>query len=88
MSQPFLTRFGHSGKFALALALVLSVIPARAEMKPWEINMDRVKVADPKGLAAKTYFVPSANLVVSCYGSVWAQSRPAAPTRRPTASST
>ncbi|MEO6243995.1 MAG: hypothetical protein ABIQ12_01060 [Opitutaceae bacterium] len=63
-----------AGLFALSV-LTLSSSPARAEMKPFEINMDRVKIVDPKGLAASAYFVPSANLVVSCSGSVWAKSK-------------
>ncbi len=66
-------------RFLLSLALFLAplAITARAEPKPWEINMERVKVVDAKGLAnkANTYFVPSFNLTVSCSGSVWAQSR-------------
>lgn len=62
-----------AGLFALScFALAGST---RAEMKPFELNMDRVKIVDPKGLGAKTYFVPSVNLVVSCSGSVWAQSK-------------
>jgi hypothetical protein len=55
--------------------VAMSTSLLRAEMKPFELNMERVKIVDPKGLAAPTYFVPSANLVVSCYGSVWAQSK-------------
>jgi hypothetical protein len=59
-----------------ALALLAFIAPlARAELKPFELNMDRVKIVDPKGLAAPSYFVPGVNLVVSCSGSVWAQSK-------------
>lgn len=46
-----------------------------AEMKPFELNMERVKIVDPKGLASPTYFVPGFNVVVSGSGSVWAQSK-------------
>ena len=60
---------------AWAMMLMLAAGPLHAEMKPFELNMDRVKVVDPKGLAAKTYFVPSVNLIISCHGSVWAQSK-------------
>lgn len=63
-----------AGLLALSV-LALSTSPARAEITPFELNMDRVKIVDPKGLAAPTYFVPSANLVISCSGSVWAQSK-------------
>lgn len=61
------------GLFAVSMLVLASV--AQAGMKPFELNMDRVKIVDPKGLAAPTYFVPSVNLVVSCSGSVWAQSK-------------
>src|SRR5687767_4566586 len=60
----------------LAVALMLaSSTAAAAEAKPFELNPDRVKIVDPKGLNAKTYFVPGVNLVISCSGSVWAQSK-------------
>jgi hypothetical protein len=55
---------------ALALATFAAAAPT-----PWELNMDRVAITDPKGLAAPTYFVPGVNLIVSCSGSVWAQSK-------------
>jgi hypothetical protein len=67
-------RFRFPGLFVLSL-LVLAAVPARAEIKPWELNMERVKIVDPKGLAAPTYFVPGVNLVVTCAGDVWAQSK-------------
>ncbi len=62
-------------RLGLVLLLAVAATAARAEMKPFELNMDRVKVSDPKGLNAKTYFVPSFNLAVSYAGSVWAQSK-------------
>ena len=37
--------------------------------------MDRVKIVDPKGLAAPTYFVPTVKLIVTAQGSVWAQGK-------------
>lgn len=44
-------------------------------MKPFDLNMDRVKVNTFGGKLgdSRTYFVPSYNLVVSVHGSVWAQ---------------
>jgi hypothetical protein len=60
-----------AGLFALSLCAVL----ARAETKPFELNMERVKIVDPKGLAAPTYFVPAVKLIVSAQGSVWAQGK-------------
>ncbi len=59
----------------LALASLPAVPALRADPKPFELNMDRVKVTDPKGLAAPTYFVPSVNFFVTCHGSIWAQSK-------------
>jgi hypothetical protein len=56
-------------------ALALLALTARAEMKPFELNMQRVKIVDPKGLAAPTYFVPAVKLVVTAQGSVWAQGK-------------
>jgi hypothetical protein len=45
-------------------------------MKPFEINMDRVKVTSFGGNlgSSRTYLIPSVNLVVSAMGSVWAKS--------------
>lgn len=63
-----------AGLFVFAVLAFLPV-PGRAEPAPFELNMDRVKITDPKGLAAPTYFVPGVNLVVSCSGTVWAQSK-------------
>ena len=60
--------------FAL-FPLVFFAASVRAETKPFELNMDRVKVVDPKGLGAKTYFVPGVSLVITCSGSVWAQGK-------------
>jgi hypothetical protein len=63
------------GRLSLFVGLVFVAPGASAAPEPWLLNMDRVKIVDPKGLNAKTYFVPSVNLVVSCSGSVWAQSK-------------
>jgi hypothetical protein len=63
-----------AGMFVLTLLSGL-VVPARAETKPFEPNMERVKIVDAKGLAAPTYFVPGVNLIVTCAGDVWAQSK-------------
>lgn len=59
----------------LGIGLAFAAITVHAEPKPFELNMDRVKITDPKGLGAKTYFVPGVNLLISCSGSVWAQSK-------------
>jgi len=67
----------------LALVLVLAAVAGRANsagaqsaaMKPFELNMDRVKVNTFGGKLgdSRTYFVPAYTLVVSVHGSVWAQ---------------
>lgn len=63
----------------LALALfTASAIPVLAQspaMKPFELNMDRVKVSKFGGSfgASDTYFLPTYDLVVSAHGSVWAK---------------
>lgn len=46
-----------------------------AAMKPFELNMDRVKISKFGGNLGdtKTYFVPTYDLVVSMKGSVWAK---------------
>jgi hypothetical protein len=60
----------------LCLALpALTATATRAAMTPFELNMDRVKIVDPKGLAAPTYFVPAVKLIVTAQGSVWAQGK-------------
>jgi hypothetical protein len=46
----------------LAASLMLASAAAGADAKPFELNPDRVKIVDPKGLNAKTYFVPGVNL--------------------------
>ncbi|MEA2235512.1 MAG: hypothetical protein QOC81_236 [Thermoanaerobaculia bacterium] len=66
-------------KFVMSLALLASAATAAAQsaaMKPFEINMDRVKVASFGGnfASSKTYLIPTVNLVVSARGSVWAKS--------------
>jgi hypothetical protein len=64
----------------LAMAMALSggsaAFAQSAAMKPFEINMARVKVSSFGGNigASKTYLVPSVNLVVSAMGSVWSKS--------------
>lgn len=67
-------------QFVLVLALVLTTLGVRtgaaqsATMKPFELNLDRVKVNTFGGKLSdsRTYFVPTYSLVVSVYGSVWA----------------
>ncbi|MBI5168523.1 MAG: hypothetical protein HZA61_03450 [Candidatus Eisenbacteria bacterium] len=57
-------------------ALVAAVAMAQsADMKPFDLNMDRVTVNKFGGKfgQGQTFFVPSVNLVVSVHGSVWAQ---------------
>ena len=63
-----------AGLFVLTLLPGL-MVTVRAETKPFELNMERVKIVDPKGLASPTYFVPGVNLIVTCAGDVWAQSK-------------
>lgn len=63
----------------LWLVLVLSATSVAAQspaMKPFEVNMDRVKVSAFGGNFATTttYLVPTVNLQVSVQGSVWAKS--------------
>ncbi|MEO6568398.1 MAG: hypothetical protein ABIO94_06505 [Opitutaceae bacterium] len=71
---PF-TVFRRTAGPILTASLMLVSAAIGAETKPFELNPDRVKISDPKGLNAKTYFVPGVNLVISCSGSVWAQSK-------------
>ena len=66
-------------KFVIALLLVSIAATASAQspaMKPFEINMDRVKISNFGGNfgGSKTYLIPTVNLVVSARGSVWAKS--------------
>lgn len=64
-------------KFALCVSLVLAVSAAAqsSAMKPFELNMDRVKVSTFGGNFAqtKTYLIPTYTVQVSALGSVWAQ---------------
>jgi len=60
--------------FGLSL-LALAAVPVRAEMKPFDLNLDRVSVSEAKGLAAGTYFVPGVNLEVSCEGDFTSQNK-------------
>lgn len=67
--------------FVLVLSLVVlapgtrPVAAQSAAMKPFELNMDRVKVNGFGGNVGgvTSYFVPSYDLVISVKGSVWAQ---------------
>lgn len=66
-------------RFAIALVLGFIAVTAAAQsaaMKPFELNMDRVKVKNFGGDfgQSKTYLIPTVNLVVSAKGSVWAKS--------------
>jgi hypothetical protein len=61
-------------RLALALSFVALAHPLAAQsaaMKPFELNMDRVKSSDWG--KQTTYFVPSYDLIISVHGSVWAQ---------------
>ncbi len=63
---------------ALFLSLLLAALAgnAFAEMKPFELNMDRVEIDAKKPLGfSETYFIPSANLLITASGDVWAQSK-------------
>src|ERR1700744_4465708 len=64
-------------KLSLCLSLVLSLfaVAQSPSMKPFDINMDRVKVATFGGNFAqtKTYLVPTYTIHASVLGSVWAK---------------
>ena len=63
---------------SLFLSLLLAALAgnAFAEMKPFELNMDRVEIDAKKPLGfSETYFIPSANLLITASGDVWAQSK-------------
>lgn len=63
--------------FALCVSLVLTVSAAAQSpaMKPFEVNMDRVKVSTFGGNFAqpKSYLIPTYTIQVSSLGSVWAK---------------
>ena len=66
-------------KFIMLLVGITTATVAAAQsaaMKPFELNMDRVKVSNFGGnfSSSKTYLIPTVNLVVSARGSVWAKS--------------
>ena len=75
MKPPLFSRVVRGTTPFLVSVLTLATVATAAETKSFELNPDRIKVVDPKGLAAQTYFVPGVNLVISCSGSVWAQSK-------------
>lgn len=60
---------------ALTTALALGANAQSAAMKPFELNMDRVKVSRFGGSlsSSNTFLVPTVNLLVTSHGSVWAQ---------------
>lgn len=61
---------------SLALAAIAATAGAQsAAMKPFDLNMDRVKVTNFGGNLglSKTYLIPTVNLIVSARGSVWAK---------------
>lgn len=64
-------------RILLSLLLATLAGTAAAEMKPFELNMDRVKMVDVKKPLAfgSTYFIPTVNLRVSASGDVWAQQK-------------
>jgi hypothetical protein len=59
----------------LVLAIAASAFAQSPAMKPFEINMDRVKVSAFGGNfgTTKTYLIPTVSIVVSARGSVWAK---------------
>src|SRR6185295_10667933 len=63
--------------FAVCVSLVLTVssFAQSLAMKPFEVNMDRVKVSTFGGNFAqpKSYLVPTYTVEVSSEGSVWAK---------------
>jgi hypothetical protein len=61
--------------FCVSLALAVSMTAQSPSMKPFEINMDRVKVSAFGGNFAqtKTYLIPTYTVQVSSLGSVWAK---------------
>jgi hypothetical protein len=64
-------------KFALcvSLALAASAVAQSPAMKPFELNMDRVKVSTFGGnfSQTKSYLIPTYTIQVSSLGSVWAK---------------
>jgi hypothetical protein len=61
--------------FCVSLALAVSMTAQSPAMKPFELNMDRVKVSAFGGNFAqtKTYLIPTYTVQVSSLGSVWAK---------------
>lgn len=64
--------------FSVSLLVLLLAFPAAAQsaaMKPYEFNMDRVKVVKFGGnlTSSDTILVPTVSLLVTAHGSVWAQ---------------
>jgi hypothetical protein len=59
----------------VSLALTVSAAAQSPAMKPFELNMDRVKVTTFGGNFAqtKTYLIPTYTIQVSALGSVWAK---------------
>lgn len=64
--------------FAVMLATLGVAGRAGAEIPPFQLNPDRIKIASFGGTLVsptKTYFVPTATIIVSASGSVWAQAK-------------
>jgi hypothetical protein len=63
--------------FAALFTLVLTLAAGAqsAAMKPWELNMERVKVSRFGGSlgSSNTILVPAVNLLVTSHGSVWSK---------------
>lgn len=76
MSTPIPSRsVPIAGLFSI-LALALIVNPVRADLKPFDLNMDRVKVTAGNGYGySKTYFIPSVVLNISAFGDIWSQAK-------------
>jgi hypothetical protein len=60
-----------------SVLLVASAISAVAAAAPFELNMERVSSSSFGGslTSSKTFFIPTVTIMVSAYGSVWAQSK-------------
>ncbi|MDB6093862.1 MAG: hypothetical protein JWM32_1424 [Verrucomicrobia bacterium] len=67
----------HASKVGLSALVALLTVAAPAQTKPWEVNMDRVRVATFGANLGETntFLVPGVNLMVSAYSDVWSQAK-------------
>ena len=74
---PLVLRQAKTRFLALSLLAVGVVTRNRAELPPFQLNPDRVIVSAFGGSlgSSKTFYVPTATIIVSASGSVWAQSK-------------